>query len=192
MTSDRRNVVSTMTVATVAALVMIVAVPPASAGEPKPGDPTTIVMKLHEPSTLSGLEADYALEVVDPLVPTRGLFVVAPDGEPMKKGDLKKLAKDLVKDSRVEWAEVDADNDGVEDDRFHAWPDGRPASTDFDSDDWANQEALQYLELDQVHRQSTGKGVIVAVLDTGVDMDHPAARRSSRSRRPLRLSRRRP
>ena len=172
MTLERRNVVS-MTVATVAALVMIVAVPPASAGEPKPGDPTAIVMQLHDPSTLSGLEADYALEVVDPLVPTRGLFMVAPDGEPMKEGDLKKLAKDLVKDPRVEWAEVDADNDGVEDDRFHAWPNGRPGSTDLDADDWANQEALQYLELDRVHRQSTGKGVIVAVLDTGVDMDHP-------------------
>lgn len=173
MTPQRRNVVSMMTLATVTALAMIVAVPPASAGGPKPGDPTAIVMQLREPAALSELEADYALDVVDPLVPTRGLFVVAPDGEPMKESDLKKLAKKLDKDSRVDWAEVDSENGGVEDDRFHAWPEGRPDSTGFDADDWANQEALQYLELDQVHRQSTGKGVIVAVLDTGVDMDHP-------------------
>lgn len=173
MTSHKPNVATMVMLAAVAALVMISGAAPVAAGGPKPGDPTTIVLKAHDPAALSDLQADHGLDVVERLVPSRGVFVVTPAGEPLKEGELKKLAKALVKDSRVDWAEVDFDGMRVEDDRFHAWPDGHPLSTDLDTGDLANQEALRYLELDQVHLRSTGRGVIVAVLDTGIDMDHP-------------------
>jgi subtilisin family serine protease len=39
------------------------------------------------------------------------------------------------------------------------------------------QHGSQALRVDQAHRMSTGKGVRVAVIDTGVDCDHPALRR---------------
>lgn len=173
MTSQRLNLAATITSVAVAALVLIATAAPVSAGGPKPGDPTTIVVQLHDRAALDDLQADYDLVVVEYLVPGRGLFVVAPDGEPMKEGDLKKLAKVLTKDPRVAWAEVEFESVEVEDDRFHAWPRGRPHSTDDDADDWASQDTLDYLDLARVHSRSTGNGVIVAVLDTGIDMDHP-------------------
>lgn len=35
------------------------------------------------------------------------------------------------------------------------------------------QWGLETLEFDDAHRHSTGEGVVMAVLDTGVDLDHP-------------------
>lgn len=173
MTSRRWKLTSRITSVAVAALVLVAVATPVSAGGPKPGDPTTIVVQVHDSAALSDLQADHRLDVVESLVPDRGLFVVGPDGEPMKESDLKKLAKELAKDDRVAWAEVEVDDVGVTDDRFHAWPRGRPHLDDDDADDWARQDSLDYLDLDRVHLRSTGTGVVVAVLDTGVDMDHP-------------------
>jgi len=41
-------------------------------------------------------------------------------------------------------------------------------------DDFADQTAMQRIALDEAHQVSRGTGVTIAVLDTGIDFDHPA------------------
>ncbi len=43
---------------------------------------------------------------------------------------------------------------------------------------YAGQPATQILQLDRAHDVATGKGVKVAIIDTGIDMKHPMLRRS--------------
>ncbi len=133
----------------------------------------TVLAQLGDPAALDDLLADYDLRVVDALVPSRGLYVLAPSRPAEKSDVVKKLAKELDKDPAVLWAEVESADDEPGDDRFHAWPEGQPSRADLDVDTWLTQDGLEYLQLAAVHRRATGAGVTVAILDTGVDVDHP-------------------
>jgi subtilisin family serine protease len=58
--------------------------------------------------------------------------------------------------------------------RTQGFPDGN-ALPGHRADEYANQtELIAMLNLDVAHLHSTGKGVVVAVIDTGVDLSHPA------------------
>ncbi len=56
-------------------------------------------------------------------------------------------------------------------------PHGGPGGPEGRSDPYAHlQHSSQALRLDQAHRLATGKGVRIAMVDTGVDFDHPDLR----------------
>lgn len=137
------------------------------------------VVRLADPGTDPDLLAAlHGAEVTESLVPSRGLHVVS---RAVKVGmtDLVKEsafeAKDLVKDLEssllVAWAMVRGDVD-LTDSRAHAWPDGLPRRTFLDADN----AVMDYLNVELVHGTSQGDGVVVAVLDTGIDADHALLR----------------
>lgn len=178
MTAKEQKKLATISMATASALAALAgtATPAGAAGtapDPRPG----IVVDLVDGANVESLQADYGLTVEEPLVPSHGLYLMASTERPDKPGDGEKLAKELVKqlakDARVDWAEVETQDDDATDDRFHAWPDGQPEPVGDDVGDLASQDALSYLKLDEVHNESTGRGIVVAILDTGVDADHP-------------------
>jgi subtilisin family serine protease len=151
----------------------------AAAVKPTHGSGTQVVVKLTDTAAdaMTAVAQDFGLRVVKGLLESRQIFLLEPAQAPTGKGDPGKLAKDLVtklgKDGRVEWAEINAAID-ASDDRFHAWPEGDPTYIGTDPSVWLDQPAAAQLALDVVHQQSTGDGVTVAVLDTGVDRQHPA------------------
>lgn len=151
----------------------------AAVAKPTHGRGTQVVVKLAEPEadSMTAVAQDFGFRVVKGLLESRQIFLVEPAQVAAGKGDQSKLAKDLVtklsKDGRVEWAEINAAID-ASDDRFHAWPEGDPTYIGTDPAVWLDQPAATQLVLDVVHQQSTGEGVTVAVLDTGVDRQHPA------------------
>lgn len=82
----------------------------------------------------------------------------------------EKLAKDVAGEDGVAWA-VELEHGLASDTRFHAWPSN--TATESTADMMAGQAAFADLRLDDAHGVATGAGVVVAVLDTGVDVDHP-------------------
>ncbi len=85
----------------------------------------------------------------------------------------KKTIADLRKNASVVYAETNHATDTAEDDRFHHWPSGGLTCGQGDLASYLTQPATGQLSLDAVHRRATGAGAVVAVLDTGIDLDHP-------------------
>jgi subtilisin family serine protease len=144
------------------ALLLPAAVHAADAPDYLPGE---VVVKLFNAADLPGVAADYALEV-SPISQfgTRPIFRLRIlDGQepPLK-------AAQLAGDGRVEYAEPNY---------LHSTPEGQKRSS------WARVEGVTNLtdqwaaakiRLPAAHTVGRGAGVIVAVLDTGIDARHPA------------------
>lgn len=85
--------------------------------------------------------------------------------------DAGKVKKVFDKDDRVRYAEPNYEGASADGNRAHAWPAGPrplvPDGTSFGG-------GPELLDLDHVHEMSTGAGVVVAILDTGIDADHEA------------------
>lgn len=74
---------------------------------------------------------------------------------------------------RVDYAEPNIAADLL-DHGYHHWPFGGPTDAETDPAVWTGQPAANTAGLAQAHTASTGAGALVAVLDTGVDLTHPA------------------
>jgi subtilisin family serine protease len=102
------------------------------------------------------LAAAYGLRVVDDWpMPAIGIdcFVMEDTGT----GPVDRLLDTLAHDPRVAWAQAIQD--------YHALGSGDPLLP--------VQPAAQLWQLKTLHRASTGRGVTVAVIDSGVDASHP-------------------
>ncbi len=83
--------------------------------------------------------------------------------------DDRKVEKVFDKDDRVRYAEPNYEGASADGNRAHAWPAG-PRPTGPDGSELGTDIAA--LRLDLVHEVSTGDGITVAILDTGIDADH--------------------
>ena len=84
-----------------------------------------------------------------------------------------RLATRMLTDARVVYAEPNFRAGAPEGSRIHrARPDEDGIPVPSDLTQYQNQYAKTNLNLDDVHAASTGEGVVVAVIDTGVQSDH--------------------
>lgn len=106
------------------------------------------------------LAAAYGLRVVDDWpMPAIGIdcFVMEADGS----GSIERLVDTLTHDPRVAWAQSVQDYHGLQAGAAGADP-LLPV-----------QPAAHAWHLAQLHRAATGRGVTIAIVDSGVDADHP-------------------
>ncbi len=154
------------------------AAPVAPAAAQQPAAPaTTLVVKV-APSggtSIDEVVAAFDLELDSTVLASRGIYLVS-SRDAALAGDAKRtraLAKQIATTPGVDYAEPDL-SATVSDSGYHSWAGGPATPSGGSPSQLAEQPAVQALRLAEAHATSTGAGATIAVLDTGVDADHPA------------------
>jgi subtilisin family serine protease len=121
-----------------------------------------IQLQLAPGGEIEEINYDYGTVLVDQLLP---LFLLAiPDGVPQQQ-----ILGQMANDERIEWAEPAYRDETPETVREMVVIIFGGTVTDY-----LDQDVLERIRLDEILSHTTGAGVVVAVLDTGVLSGHPA------------------
>jgi subtilisin family serine protease len=125
-----------------------------------------IILRLNPKSnvTVDDINGTYNTTMLKQALYMAGVYVVrAPDN-----ADIDELVKDMSKDKRLMYAEVDLTGNNTIANPRHmgAWGFQAPP-------EYLNQTWVTDVELQRAHALTRGGSVTVAVLDTGVQLDHP-------------------
>lgn len=134
-----------------------------------------VAVKLAPGHTLKEVLAAYPVTEGSRLLPSHHLYAVRATS-PQYCGTTywsNKLAVSMRTSDAVAYAESNIPAD-LSDGRYHAWPDGDPDAVGTDDTLYTDQLATRQLQLAKAHDATQGTGVVVAVLDTGVDARHVA------------------
>lgn len=145
------------------------ALPPrlAQAGNTADYEPGQIVVRLAPllDNDIFGINQAYGTATIASLPNHPDVFLLqTPPGV-----DAEQLVQVMAGDVRLLYAELNYINENPEDgstDRIYGWGG--------DSAPMQSQNSVEAMHLEAAHNMSQGEGVIVAVLDTGVQRDHPA------------------
>lgn len=137
--------------------------PPSSAPGPNPPVAEEVVVQLRPGADVSALATALGLSVVDRFGrrPIWRLRVAA-------GADVQAALRSLQADARVQFAEQNFEHETPEGRRRTVWAAGGDAGS------YAAQWAPAALRLADAHTRSIGTGMRVAILDTGIDLAHPA------------------
>ncbi|MFQ5433648.1 MAG: S8 family serine peptidase, partial [Anaerolineae bacterium] len=114
-------------------------------------------------TTIDDIHATYDTTTIAQITPT--IFLIQPPADQ----PLETLLDLLGLDPRLEFAELNLIGDSPEHSGQDAWAWGGQ-----DAAPYAQQYALDMLDIPTAHTISQGAGITVAILDTGVQLDHPA------------------
>lgn len=127
-------------------------------------DQVVVKLDLAAGVTITDINTTYGTTVLDLLLQSAGIYLLqVPPGV-----DAAKLANRMSKDLRLLYAEPNFIGEAPEADPSHTYAWGGP-----DPQPFFNQYAIEVLNLQWAHDISRGDGVVVAVLDTGVELNHP-------------------
>jgi parallel beta-helix repeat protein len=127
-------------------------------------DQVVVKLNLASGAVIADIHATYGTTTLDVLLGSTGIYLlqVAP-GE-----DVEQVVSDMQSDPRLLYAEPNF---------IGQMPEGDPSGTwawgGHDPAPYLNQYAVDMLNLAEAHQVTLGDGVIVAVLDTGAQLDHP-------------------
>jgi thermitase len=129
-------------------------------------EPRQIVVKLAPlpGNSILGINQTYGTTTLASLPDHSDIFLLqAPLG-----ADTERLVRVMARDGRLVYAELNYINESPEDggtNRTYGWGE--------DSTPMQNQDSTRAIHLEAAHNLSRGGGTLVAVLDTGVQTDHP-------------------
>ncbi|MFN8454149.1 MAG: S8 family serine peptidase [Anaerolineae bacterium] len=129
--------------------------------------PDQLVVKLDPAAnvTIDDINATYGTTTLKALSRLAGIYLLqAPAGQ-----DAKAITDAMEGDARLLFAEPNFINQAPEANPRSRGPFGGPDATPY-----PQQYAIQLLNLAQAQQINRGAGTIVAVIDTGVQLDHPA------------------
>jgi hypothetical protein len=126
--------------------------------------PDEVIAKLQPGVTIAAINQTYGTTTIRALSPTRAIYLLqVPAG-----ADPEPLASAMNSDSRILYAEPNRVTDAPEAIGREAFSWGGP-----DDGPYTGQYAPEMLGLPAAHAISQGAGIVVAVIDTGVQLTHP-------------------
>jgi subtilisin family serine protease len=149
-------------------LLMLVVVSPTQADDDDDmleAVPYQIVVKLMPKVDLARFNRDYQTTTLATLVSGSSIYLLATQNG----ADIERLAERMEKDRRVKYAEPNYYLEQPEIDRRSAWGWGG-----LESKPYSDHYARDLIRIAGAHALSLGAGVTVAVIDTGIQLDHPA------------------
>ena len=131
-----------------------------------------IVVRLASTDVVSQtVAAEYGMQATSTLLRSGSiyLFTVVDDDGLGEDDHEQQIIDQMVADARIEWAEFNYVNSVPVGEGYKTWGWGG-----VDPLGYQTQSAVRQVNLDAAHSAYNGAGVTVAVLDTGVDLQHPA------------------
>lgn len=126
--------------------------------------PNEVIVKLAPGTSIAAINQTYGTTTIRLFSPTRTIYLLqAPTG-----ADPEQLAETMNNDGRILYAEPNRITDAPEAIGREAFSWGGP-----DDGPYTGQYAPELIGLPAAHAISQGAGVIVAVIDTGVQLSHP-------------------
>jgi len=127
--------------------------------------PNQVVVKLAPGVKLAQINKTYRTTTIAEMVPGSPIYLLA-----TRKGtNIDRLIHRMSRDRRIIYAEPNFFLEQPEIDRRSAWGWGG-----LDPAPYIDQYARELINLDGAHALGRGAGAIVAIVDTGVQLDHPA------------------
>lgn len=172
LTTGRRSfAVASLSVAT---LCLMIATPGVSSAGPAPSPSSiNVAMKLRAGTDVNAVASRLGLSDVQPILRSRRLYRASVALGGKDAADPRKAIEQVKRDQSVEYAES-ADTGGTQGERFYAWVEGRSDYIGTDPAAWQRQPAMALVGGYQAQQRTRGAGVVVAVLDTGIDSTHPS------------------
>ena len=162
----RRQVTVVLSALLVASALVAVTVAPASGVAASDVVPGQVIVKI-DPLAGVGIDAinaTHGTSTLRPLAVVSGIYLLGtPAGVP-----LEDLMDELEEDARLLYAEANSISEAPETSRHvvYAWGGITPRPEE-------NASELVALRLEEAHAISTGTGTVIAVVDTGAQLDHP-------------------
>ncbi|MEZ4718961.1 MAG: S8 family serine peptidase [Caldilineaceae bacterium] len=131
-----------------------------------------IVVRLASTDVVSQtVAAEYGMQATSTLLRSGSiyLFTVVDDDVIDEDDHEQQIIDQMVADARIEWAEFNYVNSVPVGEGYKTWGWGG-----VDPLGYQTQSAVRQVNLDAAHSAYNGAGVTVAVLDTGIDLQHPA------------------
>ena len=127
---------------------------------------TEVIVKLNTTAgtTIDTINAAYGTTTIEVLVDSAGIYRL----RVATGAQADVVAKQMAKDARLFYAEPNYSSEAPEGNPAHIGAWGGPVGTGS-----TGQYAVGMLDLADAHALRRGKGVTVAILDTGVQFDHP-------------------
>lgn len=135
--------------------------------------PRQVIVKLAPGARIGAVNRQYKTRIIEPLLESRKIYRLRTPKGVSPPTLAQRMENDTNRNRRVLYADLNYRTGSPEGKPRHYARGGDDPRPSNDPAPYTNQYAIGALNLPEAHRTSRGAGVVVAVIDTGVQLNHP-------------------